>query len=272
MGVRCAAPPQLDRRVGDVRRRKATPRDISYTRFREEVLAGNVAQVTSIGERIEGRLRPNGRTERGGLRDHAPGVRGRRPACAARAQRRGCQGRPRAGAAGVEDRADRIRARPCDRRAARPAHAPGDPDRPVPLARQALPAHRRAHHLRRRGRHRGGPRRARGDRGLPARPGALPAPGCRHPARRAAVRSARYRQDAARARGGGRGRRALLLAVRVRVRRDGRGGRRPQGPRPVRAGASSRRRRSSSSTSSMRSAGCAAARSAARRTTSASRP
>ena len=36
-------------------------RDISYTRFREEVLAGSVAQVTSIGERIEGRLRPTGR-------------------------------------------------------------------------------------------------------------------------------------------------------------------------------------------------------------------
>ncbi len=36
-------------------------RDISYTRFREEVYAGNVAQVTSIGERIEGRLRPSGR-------------------------------------------------------------------------------------------------------------------------------------------------------------------------------------------------------------------
>ena len=56
------------------------------------------------------------------------------------------------------------------------------------------------------------------------------------PARRPALRSAWYREDAARARGGGRGERAVLLDGGVRVRRGDRRRRRVARPRPLRAG------------------------------------
>ena len=95
--------------------------------------------------------------------------------------------------------------------------------------------------------------------------------GGRDPARRAAVGAARHRQDAAGPRRRGRGGRALLLAVRLGVRRDDRGRRRQPRPRPLRPGEGDRARRSSSSTSSTRSAAPAAARPRSAATTSASR-
>ena len=88
----------------------------------------------------------------------------------------------------------------------------------------------------RRRRLRGGHRGARRDQGVP--PGAGQVPGGRRqdPQGRAALRPARHRQDPARPRGRRRGRRAVLLDLRLGLRRDVRRRRREPGPRPVRAG------------------------------------
>ena len=104
-----------------------------------------------------------------------------------------------------------------------------------------------------------------------AEPGQVPGGRRQDPQGRAAVRPARHRQDAARPRGRRRGRRAVLLDLRLGLRRDVRRRRRQPRPRPVRAGQGQRARRSSSSTRSTPSAGTAAPASAAV-TTSASRP
>ena len=91
-------------------------------------------------------------------------------------------------------------------------------------------------HVRRRRRLRGGDRGARRDQGVP--PGAGEVPGGRRqdPQGRAALRPARHRQDAARPRGRRRGGRAVLLDLRLRLRRDVRRCRRLPRARPVRAG------------------------------------
>ena len=73
-------------------------------------------------------------------------------------------------------------------------------------------------------------------RRLPAPPREVPAARRPDPARRAALRAARHRQDAARARGRRRGGRAVLLDGGVRVRRGDRRRRRLARARPVRAG------------------------------------
>ncbi len=91
------------------------------------------------------------------------------------------------------------------------------------------------HLRRRRGRGRGD-RGARGDQGLPRQPGQVPGDRRQDPQGRAALRPARHRQDAARPRGGWRGRRALLLDLRLGLRRDVRRRRRVPRARPVRAG------------------------------------
>ena len=105
-----------------------------------------------------------------------------------------------------------------------------------PLARQALRADRGPRDLRRRGRDRRGEGRAlRGGR-LPAPAGEVPEARGADPARRAALRAAGNREDAARARGRRRGERAVLLPVGVRVRRGDRRHRRSARPRPLRAG------------------------------------
>ena len=125
--------------------------------------------------------------------------------------------------------------------------------------------------LRGRRRHRRGRGRAQGDRRLPQEPRPLPQARRGVPQGRAAVRPAGHRQDAARARRRRRGRRAVLLAERLGVRRDGRRRRRVARARPLRPGQEGRARRSSSSTSSTRSAARAAAAAASAATTSASR-
>ena len=89
------------------------------------------------------------------------------------------------------------------------------------------------HRRRRRRRGRPGTRR---DPRFPGQPGALPGAGRQDPEGCAAVRAARHRQDAAGPGGGRRGRRAVLLDLRVRLRRDVRRRRRQPGPRPVRTG------------------------------------
>ena len=91
-------------------------------------------------------------------------------------------------------------------------------------------------HVQRRGRLRGGHRGARRDQGVP--PGAREVPGRRRqdPQGRAALRTSGHRQDAARPRGRRRGRRPLLLHLRLGLRRDVRRRRRQPGPRPLRAG------------------------------------
>ena len=75
-----------------------------------------------------------------------------------------------------------------------------------------------------------------GDQGVPPGPGEVPGRRRQDPQGRAAVRPARHRQDAARPRRRRRGRRAVLLDLRLRLRRDVRRCRRLPGPRPVRAG------------------------------------
>src|SRR4030081_93477 len=94
--------------------------------------------------------------------------------------------------------------------------------------------HRR--HLQGRGRHRRGGRRAEGDRRVPQDAREVPAPGRTHPEGRAAGRSSGNGQDAPRARRRGRGGRALLLPVRLGVRRDVRRRRRRARARPLPAG------------------------------------
>ena len=138
-------------------------------------------------------------------------------------------------------------------------------------ARRYEPRRGAADHLRRRRRHRRGRERAGRDRRLPQAPRQVPAPGRHHPQGRAAGRAARHRQDAAGARRGRRGGRALLQHERLRVHRDDRRRRRGARARPVRRGQGKRRRRSSSSTSWTRSAGGAAAATSSAATTSASR-
>ena len=87
----------------------------------------------------------------------------------------------------------------------------------------------------RRRRRRGG-RGAAGDQGVPREPEEVPGARRAHPEGRAALRPAWHRQDAARARGRRRGGRAVLLDLRLRLRRDVRRRRRLARARPVRAG------------------------------------
>ena len=70
-------------------------------------------------------------------------------------------------------------------------------------------------HFCRRGRRGRGHRGTPGDQGLPAEPGQVPGHRGQDPQGRAALRAARYRQDAARPRGGRRGRGSLLLHLRL---------------------------------------------------------
>ena len=108
--------------------------------------------------------------------------------------------------------------------------------RPRTLEGEALRGDDPADDFRRRRRDRGGGGAARRDRRLPQEPREVPAAGRRYPARRPAVRPAWDRQDAAGARDGRRGGRAVLLALGVRVRRDGGRRRRKPRARPLRAG------------------------------------
>ena len=91
----------------------------------------------------------------------------------------------------------------------------------------------------RRGRRRGRRGTAR-DQGVPREPQEVPGARRAHPEGRAAVRAARHRQDAAGARSRGRGGRAVLLDLRLRLRRDVRRRRRLARARPVRAGQAER--------------------------------
>ena len=151
-------------------------------------------------------------------------------------------------------------------------HADGRPDglRVRQVAGQAAVQGHAEDHVRRRGRRRRGGRGAVRDQGLPAEPVAIPGAGRQDPQGRAALRSARHRQDAAGARRRGRGRGSVLHDLGFGLRRDVRRRRRLPGARPVRAGQAEQPRASSSSTRSTRSAASAAPASAAA-TTSASR-
>ena len=171
--------------------------------------------------------------------DAAADVRRHAPADAAGEERRPGDRGPAGGAAAVADPAAVVRAHPAARRAARVAVPPrGRVPQPLDrkVERHAIRGRRRARNLRRRGRNRGVQGGAGGDRRLPERPRALLAARRRHPARSPALGAARHRQDAAGARGRGAGGRALLLALRLRVHRDGRGRRCEPGARPVQAG------------------------------------
>ena len=225
-------------------------RDVPYTVFREQVQAGNVAEVTSRGDTIQGDLpgaaparRRRGGRRRDRVRDRAPGLRRRRAARAADRPEGGRQRRAdRRGPLAAAHAAALVRAGDPDLRGALLPAAAGlrrgrrGAERPRPLQGQALRRQRPAGQLRGRGRHRGGRGGAGRDRRLPPQPGPLPAPGRPDPARRAALGAARDGQDAAGAGRGRRGRRAVLLALGLGVRRDHRGRRRQPGARPVRAG------------------------------------
>jgi cell division protease FtsH len=75
-----------------------------------------------------------------------------------------------------------------------------------------------------------------GDHRVPQEPGEVPAARRTHPPRRAARRAARHRQDAAGQGHRRRGRRAVLLHLRLRLRRDVRRRRRLARARPLQAG------------------------------------
>ena len=119
-----------------------------------------------------------------------------------------------------------------------------------PVAGQALHRDRDPGDVRRRRRDRRGQGRADRDRRLPEEPGQVPPARRPDPARRAAERPARHRQDAAGPGGGRRGRRAVLLDVRLGVRRDDRRRRRLAACATCSPRRRPRPRRSSSSTSS----------------------
>ena len=104
------------------------------------------------------------------------------------------------------------------------------------VARQASHRGARARHLRGRRRRRRGQAGPAGDRRVPARSRQVPEARRPHPARRAAGRPARHRQDAARPRHRRRGERAVLHHFRLRLRRDVRRRRREPRARHVRAG------------------------------------
>ena len=91
------------------------------------------------------------------------------------------------------------------------------------------------HLPRRRGRRRGGRGAAR-DQGVPREPEEVPGARRAHPQGRAALRASGHRQDAARARRRRRGGRAVLLDLRLGLRRDVRRRRRLARARPLRAG------------------------------------
>ena len=104
------------------------------------------------------------------------------------------------------------------------------------VAREAHGAGLAEDRLQGRGRRGRGGRGAAGDQGVPREPEEVPGARRAHPQGRAALRAARHRQDAARARGRRRGGRAVLLDLRLRLRRDVRRRRRLPRPRPLRAG------------------------------------
>ena len=104
------------------------------------------------------------------------------------------------------------------------------------IASEADVGRRAEDHLpRRRGGRRGGPGTTR-DQGVPGKPEEVPGARRPDPEGRAALRSARHRQDPARPRRRRRGGRAVLLDLRLGLRRDVRRRRRQPRPRPLRAG------------------------------------
>ena len=144
------------------------------------------------------------------------------------------------------------------------------------VARQADVGRLAEDHLPRRGRRGRGGRGAARDQGVPREPQEVPGARRAHPQGRAALRAAGHRQDAARARRRGRGRRAVLLDLRLGLRRDVRRRGRLARARPVRAGqaelapASSSWTRSTPSAATAAPAWAAATTSASRRSTSCS--
>ena len=144
------------------------------------------------------------------------------------------------------------------------------------VARQADVGRLAEDHLpRRRGRRRGGRGAAR-DQGVPREPEEVPGARRADPEGRAALRTSRHRQDAARARRRRRGRRAVLLDLRLGLRRDVRRRRRlaacaTSSSRPSRtAPASSSWTRSTPSAAIAAPAWAAVTTSASRRSTSCS--
>ena len=220
--------------------------------FLEQVEKGNVKRISSTGETVNGEFKkevtypPDDKEAEPAkqLRHRDPDLRQHGGAVEAAAG----QGRDHL------RRADQPRPRRADEHHRR--LRPGDPARrPVRVPRaargrraderagrlRALPRAARGvgldeGHVRRRGGDRRGQVRAHRGRRLPQEPRPLPAPRRAHPARRAALRAPRHRQDAARARGGGGGQRAVLLDLRVGVRRGDRRHRRLARARPLQAG------------------------------------
>ena len=104
------------------------------------------------------------------------------------------------------------------------------------VARQADVGRLAQDHLPRRRRRRRGGRGAARDQGVPREPEEVPGARRADPQGRAALRASGHRQDAARARRRRRGRRAVLLDLRLGLRRDVRRRRRLARARPLRAG------------------------------------
>ncbi len=215
--------------------------------FLQEVRAGNVEAITSKGTAIQGRLKQatkapgassaerNFSTEipsfantqqldrllqNGHVSVNAEPLQTSGAVVGAAAARRRADAAPAPAALLALPKADRRRA-----------------DRLVrPLAAHPVPAELDENDVRRGGGHRRGESGADGDRRLPQKSGALQPARRPDPARGASQRPARNGQDAAGTRCGGRGRRPILLALGVGVRRGGDRYRRLARPRPLQAG------------------------------------
>ncbi len=230
-----------------------TRTEVPYTLFRAQVSAGNVPRSTRSGTTIDGSSPRRSASPRAraaptstGLHHPAAGLRRQRRAVPAARPSKDVQvnaapaGRPVA----AEPGAASASARPCCSSrcsssscgAPRPARAAGigglgrsKAERYEPTTGSAprsttSPASTRPR--------RSSPRSSTSSRTRTGTRGSA----AQIPQGRAAVRAARHRQDAAGPRGRRRGRRAVLLALRLGVRRDDRGRRREPGPRPVRPG------------------------------------
>ena len=210
--------------------------EIAYSEFLTELDAGRIKSVTIAGDRISGTYSDNST----GFQTYSPGD------CDAGDPARGqerhdqCASRDRRLDVHLLDAA-RLAADDPDPRRLDLLHAPDAVGlRPRHGLRQVegQASDRSAwpRHLPGRGGRRRGQGRPRGDRRVPARSAEIPAAGRQDPARRAAGRPSRHRQDAACARHRRRGQRALLHHLRLGLRRDVRRRRRLPRARHVRPG------------------------------------
>ncbi len=215
---------------------RGASREIAYSEFLQDLSGGRVKTVTIAGDRITGTYIDNA----SGFQTYSPGD----PDAGAAARRQGRDDQRAARDRRLEldlRLPDLVAADGADPRRLDLLHAP-DAVRLRPrhglrqVQGQAADRGAWPRHLRGRRRRRRGQGRPRGDRRVPARPAEVPAAGRQDPARRAAGRPSRHRQDAACARRRRRSQRAVLHHLRLGLRRNVRRRRRQPRARHVRPG------------------------------------